>query len=163
MKRIHIVGRRNHGKTKLIVELVQELSRRGLRVGTIKHSSHQHELDTPGKDSHRQRLAGAAPVAVVTSDLVGIYIPRDATTEFYEQLAPMYKGCDLVLVEGHIDADGIKVEVWRQALGGPCLAVEREDIAAVVAEGEIDIDVPVWQRDDVRQLARNVRQLLGLD
>ncbi len=163
MKRIHIVGRKNHGKTTLIVELIREFSRRGLRVGVIKHSSHQHELDTPGKDSHRQRLAGAAPVAVVTSDLVGIYMPRDATTEFYEQLAPMYKGCDLVLVEGHIDAEGLKVEVWRQTLGGSCLAAEREDIAAVVATGEIDLDVPVWQRDDVRQLGRNVCQLVGLD
>ena len=56
--RIHVVGRRNHGKTTLLVELVEELCRRGLRVGTLKHSSHTHELDTPGKDSHRHRLAG---------------------------------------------------------------------------------------------------------
>ncbi len=162
MKLIHIVGRKNHGKTTLIVDLIQELTRRGLRVGVIKHSSHAHELDTPGKDSHSQRLAGASPVAVVTTDLIGVYMSRDARANFYEELAPMYMCCDLVLVEGHIDGDGIKIEVWRQTTGEPCLAATRGDITAVVADGEIEVAVPVWQRDDLRQLANEVTRLLNL-
>jgi molybdopterin-guanine dinucleotide biosynthesis protein B len=163
MKLIHIVGRKNHGKTTLIVDLVKELTRRGLGVGVIKHSSHAHELDTPGKDSHSQRLAGAAPVAVVTTDLIGIYMPRDARVDFYEKLAPMYTCCDLVLVEGHIDADGIKIEVWRQTTGEPCLAASRADITAVVADGQIEVAVPVWRRDDLQRLANEVTRLLDLD
>lgn len=51
MKLIHIVGRQNHGKTTLIVELLEEFARQAIVVGTIKHSSHAHELDRPGKDS----------------------------------------------------------------------------------------------------------------
>lgn len=47
MKRIHIVGRRNSGQTTLIVEQVTEFTLRGYCVGTIRHSHHQHELDTP--------------------------------------------------------------------------------------------------------------------
>ena len=54
MKRLHIVGGKNHGKTTLIMELVKELNRRGQTVGTIKHTHHQHELDVPGKDSYHQ-------------------------------------------------------------------------------------------------------------
>ena len=53
----------DRGKTTLLIELVEELTRRGVRVGTIKHSSHSHELDTPGKDSFRHRQAGATPAA----------------------------------------------------------------------------------------------------
>ena len=45
MKLIHIVGRQNNGKTTLIVELVNEFIKRGLRIGTMKHSGHEHELD----------------------------------------------------------------------------------------------------------------------
>jgi molybdopterin-guanine dinucleotide biosynthesis protein B len=162
MKLIHNVGRKNHGKTTLIVELIKELSRRGLCVGVIKHSSHAHELDTPGKDSHSQRLAGASPVAVVTTDLVGVYMQRDAQADFYEQLSPMYTCCDLVLVEGHIDADGMKIEVWRQATDQPPLAASREDITAVVTDDQIEVAVPVWRRDDVRRLADEITRLLSL-
>ena len=78
MQTIHIVGRQNHGKTTLIVELIEEFRRRGLRVGTFKHSAHAHELDTPGKDSHRHRLAGAEPVAGITAELIGVFPPRAA-------------------------------------------------------------------------------------
>ena len=67
MHRLHIIGGKNHGKTTLIVELVQELTKRNLRVGTIKHTHHRHELDVPGKDSYRHRLAGAE-VVVDTSN-----------------------------------------------------------------------------------------------
>ena len=48
MNRIHIIGRKNHGKTTLIVELIEEFTRLGLSVGAIKHTSHSHELDVPG-------------------------------------------------------------------------------------------------------------------
>ncbi len=34
MRRIYIIGGKNHGKTMLVAELVTELTRRGLRVGT---------------------------------------------------------------------------------------------------------------------------------
>ena len=36
MKRLHVIGGKNHGKTTLIVELVRELARHGVPVGTIK-------------------------------------------------------------------------------------------------------------------------------
>jgi hypothetical protein len=32
MKRLHIIGGKNHGKTTLVVELVKELTRRGVSV-----------------------------------------------------------------------------------------------------------------------------------
>ncbi len=162
MKRIHIVGRKNHGKTTLIVDLIGELSRRGIRAGVIKHSSHAHELDTPGKDSYRQRKAGAKPVAVITEDLIGIYMPRPKHDDFYDQMAPMFSACDLILVEGHIDGAGKKIEVWRQHIGSPCLASRRDDIVAVVSDDRPNVDVPVWSREDIAQLAQNVLAQTGI-
>ncbi|MCA9266810.1 MAG: molybdopterin-guanine dinucleotide biosynthesis protein B, partial [Planctomycetales bacterium] len=69
MKRLHLIGRKNHGKTRLIVDLVEELTSRGLRVGTIKHTHHRHELDTPGKDSYQHRTAGAAVVGILSRSM----------------------------------------------------------------------------------------------
>jgi len=160
MKCIHIVGRQNHGKTTLIVELVEELSRRGIAVGTIKHSGHAHELDTPGKDSYRHRQAGARPAAVIAEQLIGLWLPRDAAADPYATLAPMFAGCQLVLVEGDLDRAGIKVEVWRQAAGGTCLAATRPGIRAVVSDDPLDVGIPLWPRRDVAALAMRLLDLL---
>lgn len=75
MQRIHVVGRKNHGKTRLVTGLVQHLSGLGLRVGTIKHTHHRHELDTEGKDSWQHRQAGATLVGVLSQQLTAIFLP----------------------------------------------------------------------------------------
>ena len=153
MNWIHIVGRQNHGKTTLLVELIGELSGRGFRVGTVKHSSHVHELDTPGKDSFRHREAGANPAAIVTKDLIGVYMPRDPNADFYDRLAPMFTGCDLVLVEGDLQGPGLKIEVFRAAVGGDCLALTHPEIQAVVTDDPLEVSVPVLPRSDVPSVA----------
>ena len=159
MNCIHIVGRKNHGKTTLIVELVQEFCRRGVRVGTIKHSRHVHELDTPGKDSYRHRTAGSQPAAIITRGSVGIFLNSDGYCG-YELVGPLFADCQIVLVEGHIDAHGTKVEVWRAAVNSPCLAGERADIAAVVSDDRPDVSIPVWPRSDVARLADEIWNLV---
>jgi len=131
-----------------------------LRVGAIKHTSHSHELDVPGKDSYRQRLGGASPTAVVTGDLIGLYVPRRADDDFYGRLTPVFADCDLVLVEGHVDADGAKIEVWRRAVGGPCLASQRRDVTAVVTDDWPEVNVPVWPRSGPPHVAQNILSLL---
>lgn len=157
---VHIVGRKNHGKTTLVVDLVTEFCRRGVRVGTVKHSRHQHDLDTPGKDSHRHRHAGANPSAIVTADSIGIFLQRDAGADFYARLDPLFSECDLVLVEGDIETPGLKVEVWRASVGTYCLAPEHPDILAVVSDDAPEVAVPVWARRDIPTLADRLLSLL---
>jgi molybdopterin-guanine dinucleotide biosynthesis protein B len=158
MNRIHIVGRKNHGKTTLIVELVREYTRQGIRVGTIKHSCHVHELDTPGKDSHRHRAAGGQPAAILTREAVGVFWSHSGDCE-YERLEPLFADCQLVLVEGDIDAAGIKIEVWRALPGSSCLALGRPDIAAVVSDDRPPVTIPVWARGSVPRLAEQIWEL----
>ena len=160
MRRIHVVGRKNHGKTTLIVELIQEFSRRGLRVGTVKHSSHAHQLDVPGKDSFRQRQAGASTAAIVSDGLIGLYTTNKPDASLYARLAPMFVDCDVVLVEGHLDNPGPKIEVWREDAGKECLALEGHDIAAVVTDDHPEVSVPLWARHDVSRLADCILDLV---
>ncbi len=162
MKRIHIIGRKNSGKTTLVVDLVQHLTSAGYRVGTIKHTHHHHELDTPGKDSHRHREAGAKVVGIMSPDMIAAFRPaNDAedTQDRYDSLLPMFDGCDVVLVEGHSRSSAIKVEVWRAAVAGEPIATEEAEIAAVVTDDEVAVDVPVWPRSNVGAI---VKQLLEL-
>lgn len=156
MKRMHVVGRKNHGKTQLVVELVEEFMGRGLRVGTIKHTHHSHELDTPGKDSHRHREAGAVMVGVVSRNMSAVFIPSaqpPESDECYGGLEAAFADCDLVLVEGHSKTRAPKIEVWRAELGTKPLAESDQSILAVVTDGPLTFEAARWLRSDVRELA----------
>ena len=57
MKIITVVGTKNTGKTTLVTMIVEELVKRGYKVGTIKHT--HHDFDLEGKDTWKHRKAGA--------------------------------------------------------------------------------------------------------
>ena len=148
-QRLHVVGRKNQGKTTLVVALIEALRERGLRVGTLKHTSHAHELDRPGKDSHRHRLAGASPAAVVSADVTAVFLPGLDPQRPYDHTASLFGGCDVVLVEGHAAGPGPHVEVWRADVGSTPLAAERADIIALISDDPSGLDLPHWPRSDV--------------
>jgi molybdopterin-guanine dinucleotide biosynthesis protein B len=159
MQKVHIVGLKGHGKTTLVADLLREFGRRGLRVGTLKHSSHEHEVDRPGKDSHRHRTSGANPAAFATPGTVAVFVPRSPGENPFNAIEPIYESCDLVLVEGWIEGPGPKVEVWRAAKGeGRTLAAERDDIVAMVTDDEPPegVAVEVWPRSDIPGLADRI-------
>ena len=161
MRTIHIIGRKNQGKTTLLEALIKDLTQRGFKVGSIKHSSHLHELDTPGKDSHRHRMAGAKPAAIIAQDLAAIYLPLDASEDPYLRLETHFKGCDFVLIESHRDYPGrIKVEVWRDELKQPPLAAADASIAAIITDDPIQLSTPIWPRNDISTLTDRLIELL---
>jgi len=159
MKIIHIVGRTKSGKTTLIVDLVRELTDRGRRVGTLKHSGHAHELDRPGKDSWTHRQAGSIPAAVTTTDQMAVFLPRQPDENPFERLAALFSSCDVVLVEGYIEGPGVKLEVWRAAREIPPICAERSGLTAVITDDPVQTDLPVWPRSDVKKLADKILAL----
>jgi molybdopterin-guanine dinucleotide biosynthesis protein MobB len=164
MNRIHVVGRKNHGKTTLVVELVEALTARGVRVGTIKHSPHQHEVDTPTKDSHRHRQAGGQPAALITPSLLGLFLSTVDQQDPYALLAPMFNDCDLVIVEGNTDADAPKLEVWRRDVCPTPLAATVPGIKVIVTDDPIDgVPVPCCRRSEISAVVGYVLRLAEID
>ena len=163
MRRVHVVGRKNAGKTTLMIELIRELTGRGCRVGTIKHTSHNHCIDTRGKDSFRHCEAGASPAALITGNATAVFLPEQHGERTYKELASFYEACHLVLVEGNLETAAPKVEVWRAEASGEPFALTRNDIAAVITDEQIDVSVPVWPRACLRTLANNFLALAGVD
>ena len=161
MKIIHIVGRQKNGKTTLIVDLITEIIKRGISVGTLKHSSHSYELDKPGKDSFLHRKAGSIPAAIATKDQMAIFLPRKLNENPFEKMAPLFNNTDLVLVEGYVSGPGKKVEVWRKEAGTSPLISEQNNIEAIITDDLIKTDRPVWPRKDIRRLADNILGLAG--
>lgn len=157
---IHIIGHAGSGKTTLIVELVMALVKQNIRVGTMKHSAHVHELDKPGKDSFRHRVAGAAPVSMVTEQMSAIYLPRDVRTTPEMILQTFYQNVDIVLIEGWITGPFQKIEVWRKAIGKPPLFSTIQQVQAIVSDNDLqDAPLPVFSRSGIDRL---VTFLLGL-
>ena len=63
-----VTGWKNAGKTGLMERLVAEINGRGHSVSTLKHAHHTFDVDHPGKDSHRHRLAGASQVLLASTE-----------------------------------------------------------------------------------------------
>jgi molybdopterin-guanine dinucleotide biosynthesis protein B len=67
MKIVSIVGKKNTGKTSLTVKVIEELTRRGHNVASIKHSHHSIEMDKENTDTWKHKQAGANLVVGVGS------------------------------------------------------------------------------------------------
>src|SRR5438445_4752662 len=67
MRIIGLAGWSGSGKTTLLTKVIPRIVARGLTVSTLKHAHHGFDVDQPGKDSHRHRMAGASEVLVASS------------------------------------------------------------------------------------------------
>ena len=99
-----VVGRSGSGKTSLLELLIPHLTKRGLAIGTVKHTSHGFLADRPGKDSYRLYESGAAAVALISRQQLATFTRRsdDASPDVSldTALASLPEGLDVVLVEG---------------------------------------------------------------
>lgn len=126
---VAIVGRHNSGKTTLVVKLIEELSSRGLDVGSVKHHHHDRfEIDIPGKDSYRHRHAGASETVIACPGQVACVKSVEGELECSEIVRAM-PGHDIIIVEGYRKSGLPTIEVMRQANDSDA------KVAAVFAEG----------------------------
>ncbi len=96
MRVVAITGYSKTGKTALIETLTRELAREG-KVGTVKHA--HHELDVPGRDTHRHLQAGASiTIALNPQGTVKLTNRPGDLNQALEELAD--NGVEYALVEG---------------------------------------------------------------
>lgn len=114
---ISIIGKKKSGKTTTLVALAAELSRRGWKVATIKHS-HGFTIDHEGRDSWRHRNEGQAIRTAVVTDsefaVLGTW-QHDRPLSPVELTARYFTDADLVLVEGFRLEKLPCIEVFRRA------------------------------------------------
>ncbi len=161
--RIHIVGRKNSGKTTLVCDLIRELTARGFKIATVKHTHHHHELDTPGKDSYKHHEAGAAGVGILSPQMTALFIPtkrEERGDQRYSQFEVQFADCELILVEGDLHATAPRIEVWRSVVGeAPHAASDAAIVAVVSDDSPKGLNCPVWSRADVGKIADELRKV----
>jgi molybdopterin-guanine dinucleotide biosynthesis protein MobB len=165
MKVFGIVGWKNNGKTTLVTRLVEDLTARGLAVSTVKHAHHEFDIDQPGKDSHRHRMAGAQEVLVTSARRWALIHelrdrPEPGLEELLEKMAPV----DLVLVEGFKRHVHPKIEVSLKETGTPLIALEDTTILAVATnDPALVAPVPRLDIDDAGAVADFILAQAGLE
>ena len=147
-----IVGFSNSGKTTLMEKLIAALSAEGLDVCTIKHSHHQPEMDTPGKDSWRHKHAGAKGSLLVGPEqlLMVADIQKPLTPQ--EMADAYFPHADLVLVEGYASMPCAKIEVVREARSADMRCEPSELIAVVTDMQDLSVNIPKLDLDDTQQV-----------
>jgi molybdopterin-guanine dinucleotide biosynthesis protein B len=153
VKVIGLVGWSGSGKTTLLTKLIPLLRSRGLTVSTVKHTHHGFDMDRPGKDTYRHRVAGAHEVLVASGTRWALlHEVSGAEPELRDLLARM-SPVDLILVEGYKSHPFPKIEVYRPALGKPPIWPGQTDIVAVATDERVAAHLPRLPLNDPRVIA----------
>ncbi len=116
---IAFVGRHNAGKTTVLVALLSELKKRGLRVGVLKSSKEVGPTEPSNCDTLQFREAGAERVVFWGQGLLQVTAPAPPKDDFafWSIVFHYFSGLDLVLVEGLKGIKSLpKIEVYRRGL-----------------------------------------------
>lgn len=147
---IAVVGRKNAGKTTLVVALVRELQRQGRRVMTIKHGHHPADVDQRGTDTWRHFNEAGAERTLIASPEMRVLFER--TPDDYDPIGLVQRymaDADIVVAEGFARAPIPRIEVWRQSLGqepifrDSQLSTLNSQLVAVVCDTRIDAPAPI--------------------
>jgi molybdopterin-guanine dinucleotide biosynthesis protein B len=151
---LSIVGRSNSGKTTLLEKLIPELTRRGRRIGTIKHHFHGPvEVDVPGKDSWRHKRAGARIAALSSPDTLFVVAVVAGERPLEAIAHQALFEVDLILTEGFKAGPMPKIEVIRAAQDLPPLCGPDDHLVAVVTDRDLPFPVPRFGLEEVGPLA----------
>ena len=100
MKIASIVGKKNTGKTSLTVKVIEELTRRGYNVASIKHSHHSIEMDKENTDTWKHKQAGAnLVVGVGSTTFFNARKEHDLNRILY--MLKHFGDFDFVIIEGY--------------------------------------------------------------
>ncbi|KPD13510.1 molybdopterin-guanine dinucleotide biosynthesis protein B [Phaeobacter sp. 11ANDIMAR09] len=154
MKIYGVTGWKNCGKTGLMERLVSEFTERGLTVSTIKHAHHSTDVDQPGTDSHRHRMAGASEVVLASTYRIAIMQElRGAQEPPLAALLARLSPVDLVLVEGYKREAHPKIEAHRAVAGQPLIAPQDSSIRALASDVPLNCEQQVFDLDDTTAIA----------
>ncbi|WP_438767185.1 molybdopterin-guanine dinucleotide biosynthesis protein B [Kushneria sp. TE3] len=138
------------GKTTLLEALLPALRARGLKVAVIKHAHHDFDVDVPGKDSHRLRMAGATPMLVASGKRFALMMETPGQEEpclptLLDQVLKLSP--DLVLIEGFKQWPLPKLELYREVVGKSLRAFEDPWVRAVATTDEVALPADVERLD----------------
>lgn len=157
---ISVIGKKDAGKTTLVVALAAEWARRGRRVHTLKHGAHPADVDRPGTDTYRHFHEGRAAAVLMAFPGGRVLFERtDQEADPVELVRRYLLGADIVLVEGYKQSRLPKIEVHRtsrhaQPLYHPASPEADRWVALVTDDEELRVPIPTFRFSDTGWLVR---------
>ena len=150
---ICIVGASDSGKTTFLEKLIPELTRRGYRVGALKHDAHGFEMDREGKDTWRLRQAGANTVAISSPTRVAAIRTVEKELEPGEIAARLFWSEDILITEGFKRSPFPKIEVFRKEIEPEPICGPGDNLIALVTDDPVSSDLPRFSFGEVSKVA----------
>jgi len=151
---VEIIGYSGSGKTTLIERLIPYFRKHGLRVAVIKHTSHHHEFDKPGKDSYRLRVAGADAVFVSSPKMVAMFREVEEEWSIERMLRHLPRRLDLVIAEGFKHGGYPCLEVFRRCTSEDLISRDFQNLLAVVGDDPGHLQVLHFHQDAIASIGR---------
>lgn len=134
------------GKTTLLKQLIPLLKAAGIRPGLIKHTHHQMDIDTPGKDSYELRKAGAGQVIVASEQRWALIkeTPESQAVDLQFLARQMDAATlDIVLVEGFKGEAVPKIVLWRAGVKDRIEPLIDQHVIAVASDTSLNLSLPM--------------------
>ena len=159
-----IVGWKNNGKTTLVERLIAKLCERGYVVSSVKHAHHNVDVDEPGRDSYRHRMAGAKETMLATGNRWALmHENRGEETPPLEELLLRFEPCDLVIIEGYKGEQHAKLEVVRELNHRGLLQQQVPNVVAIATDRQdLDTKAPLLNLNDIDAIADFVVEHTGI-
>lgn len=149
-KTVSIIGYKDSGKTMVAEALIKELTERGSRVVTLKHTAEDVILDTPGKDTARHRRAGAKSSAILHNKAGAIFY--DHPLSLFDAVKKLGEA-DYLVIEGFKNVNThARLIVPREQGEIDTLSAGLELAAVNLHDLMLDTSLPVFTLDEVEKI-----------
>ncbi len=148
---VSFVGISHSGKTTLIEKVLPELTGRGYRVATIKHTAEEAAMDAPGKDTWRHIEAGSSATAIGSDTRIVLIKPVKEKSTVEEMARLLGEDYDIIITEGFKKGKYPKIEVHRKENGAPLKGTD--NLVAVATDEPMNVTVPQFSINDPKAVA----------
>lgn len=151
------------GKTTLLKQLIPLLKQQEIRVGLIKHTHHDMDVDTPGKDSYELRKAGADQTLVASDRRWALMTetPEQQSLDL-QYLASRFDRTkvDVILVEGFKHEPISKIILYREDIGRPLEDMLDEFVIAVASDQPLTMKTRLLDLNQPENIAAFIAEWL---
>ena len=155
---VSVVGKSNTGKTTFIERMIPEFVHRGYRIAIIKHGAHGFDIDHEGKDTWRYRKAGAHTTLISSPRKVALIEDVEKDHDIEELREKYIRDVDIIIIEGYKGNPYPKIEIFRKEISNEPLSAGDDSLMAVVSNSFVDIDVPCFTTENVKDLVEMIEK-----
>jgi molybdopterin-guanine dinucleotide biosynthesis protein B len=155
MKTIAVIGWKNSGKTTLVSNLTNYYSKKGMKVGVIKHAHHTFDIDHEGTDSYKIRKSGAYKTTIASDLRLAHMVEQKGLDKDINYFKSLNQDCDILIFEGFKkNKDLKKIEVQLKKNNKEDLFLNTTKVLAVITDIDKNYTIPFYRHDDIEAIAK---------